>query len=93
MAEQLISGLAGEWQPEAYHDTYREDLMKRVKEKIRSRKTHELTERDADAPEAAPQSNVVDLVALLKQSLASGGKGKRPHRRASTRSGAKAKRA
>ena len=33
MAGQLIDGLAAEWKPEQYHDTYTEELRKRIKAK------------------------------------------------------------
>src|SRR5207253_9270801 len=33
MALRLIDDMADEWQPEKYHDTYHEDLLKRIQEK------------------------------------------------------------
>src|ERR1700730_1011745 len=34
MAEKLIEGMTGPWEPQKYHDTYREDLMERINEKV-----------------------------------------------------------
>ena len=86
MAEKLIEEMTEPWKPEKYHDTYREDLMKRINEKVRSKETHTLTE----APKAKPQKSaeIIDLMAVLKQSLGkgrSGGGARRPARRANAR--------
>lgn len=73
MALSLVDGMTEEWKPEQYHDTYREDVLALVQKKIKSKQTKSIT---VAAPEKKEKtsSNVVDLVALLKQSL--GGKGK-----------------
>jgi DNA end-binding protein Ku len=71
MAEQLIEGMTGPWEPKKYHDTYREDLMKRINEKVRNKETHTLTEA---AKESKPKKSaeIIDLMAVLKQSLEKG---------------------
>ncbi|HEY6484394.1 MAG TPA: Ku protein [Steroidobacteraceae bacterium] len=73
MAERLIEEMSEPWEPRKYHDTYREDLMARIKEKIRARETHTLT---AATRAAKPQktAEVIDLMAVLKQSLEQGGR-------------------
>lgn len=73
MALSLVDGMTEEWKPEQYYDTYREDVLALVQKKIKSKQTKSIT---VAAPEKKEKtsSNVVDLVALLKQSL--GGKGK-----------------
>jgi DNA end-binding protein Ku len=78
MAEKLIEEMTEPWKPEKYHDSYREDLMKRINEKIRSKETHTLTE----APKAKPQKSaeIIDLMAVLKQSLGKGRNGRRARR-------------
>jgi DNA end-binding protein Ku len=72
MAGQLIDGLAAEWKPEKYHDTYVEELRKRIKAK---RAGKELVD---EAVTTESPSNVVDLVAALEASLK---EAKRPRRR------------
>jgi DNA end-binding protein Ku len=67
MALRLIEEMSEPWKPERYHDSYREDLMKRIEEKIASGETHELTEDVA--PRRAESGKVVDLMALLRESL------------------------
>src|SRR5882757_9073967 len=73
MAERLIEGMTGPWEPKKYRDTYREDLMKRINEKVRNKETHTLTEPEKEA-KPRKSAEVIDLMAVLKQSLAKGGK-------------------
>jgi DNA end-binding protein Ku len=72
MAMALVEGMSEEWQPESYHDTYREDVMALVEAKVKAKETKTIT---MPGKEKAPASsgNVIDLVALLQQSL-----GKKP---------------
>ncbi|MCL4401132.1 MAG: Ku protein [Acidobacteria bacterium] len=62
LAKTLIDALAGEFQPEKYRDTYRENLQKMIDAKIQGRKVVEIP-----APQVAP---VVDIMEALKRSLA-----------------------
>jgi DNA end-binding protein Ku len=89
MALQLVAQMKQEWKPQAFRDSYRDDLMKRIQQKIRAGETHELTEKEAtETPRAS--AKVVDLTALLKQSLeakrkgAAAGERARPKTRSST---------
>ena len=68
MALSLVEGMSETWKPERYHDTYRDDVMVLVKKKVKAGQTKSITapEKEAEAPRA---SNVVDLVALLENSL------------------------
>jgi DNA end-binding protein Ku len=73
MALRLIEDMADEWRPEKYHDTYREDLLKRVEEKVKAGQTQEITEPEKEdkAPKGA---QVIDLMSLLKKSVEGGRK-------------------
>ncbi|WEF35047.1 non-homologous end joining protein Ku [Pseudoduganella chitinolytica] len=76
MALSLVEGMSEDWAPEQYHDTYKDDVLALVEKKIKARQTKTITLPSKD-DEAAPSTNVIDLVALLKQSLgAKPGKGK-----------------
>jgi DNA end-binding protein Ku len=70
MAERLINDMTMAWNPDAYKDTYREDIMKRIKAKAKAGKATELTE-DGETSKEAHSSKVVDLMPLLKKSLES----------------------
>jgi DNA end-binding protein Ku len=68
MAKKLIEQMSGTFNPSAFEDSYRADLMSRVREKIRKKQTHSL---DADPTAAAerPKAQVIDLMEALKNSL------------------------
>jgi DNA end-binding protein Ku len=72
MAERLVEGMISAWDPEKYKDDYRDDLMKMIEKRVEAGQLE-------SSPEPAPKpketrSNVVDLMALLKQSVEQGGK-------------------
>ena len=89
MAQALIEGMTADWEPEKYRDTYYEDLIKAIEQKVKTGKVAHI-EEEGKAPPAT--TNVVDLLPLLKESLAQttrpktkrGGKngGRRPKRHA-----------
>lgn len=74
MAEQLVTTLADEFQPEKYADTYRENLMRIINAKLKGKKI------EVEEPVEPEATNVVDLMARLQESLAQGKK--KPARRA-----------
>jgi DNA end-binding protein Ku len=54
MAQRLVDEMTVAWNPGAYHDTYREDLLKRIEARIEAGETHELAPAVAEAaPEGA----------------------------------------
>src|SRR5438876_9712660 len=68
MALRLIEDMADEWKPEKYHDTYHEDLLKRIEEKVKAGQTEEITEPEKEE-KAAKGADVIDLMSLLKKSV------------------------
>ena len=75
MAMALVAGMSEAWKPEQYRDTYREDVIALVDRKVKAKETKTITMPGKE--EARPRSgNVVDLVALLQQSI-----GKKPGQR------------
>ncbi len=80
MAEDLIKGMSGKWEPAKYKDTYYDDLMKRIKAKIKAGKSHVIEEVEEEIPEVQP-SKVVDLLPLLRKSLEERGNGRAAHGR------------
>ena len=70
MALKLVEEMSEGWKPEAFENTYRHDLMKRIEEKVKAGQTHTLTEPEAEATERATGGGkVVDLMSLLQRSL------------------------
>jgi DNA end-binding protein Ku len=82
MALRLVKDMVDDWQPSKFKDNYREDLLKRIKEKVKAGQTEELTEPDPDAEKPAKGADVIDLMALLKKSVEKKpAKAKRPARK------------
>jgi DNA end-binding protein Ku len=77
MAMQLVEQMKRPWKPQAFRDSYRNDLMKRIEQKIRAGETHELTEATKEKEER-PKAKVVDLTALLRKSLEANRQGAAP---------------
>jgi DNA end-binding protein Ku len=72
LAKRLIDDMTEKWDPAAFKNTYHEDLMARIREKIKKGETKEITEAPDDSGEEKRSTNVIDLAALLKKSLDSG---------------------
>ena len=81
MARKLVEELSGAWKPEQFKDSYRQDLMRRIKEKIRKRQTHVLTP-PAEAEDERPSAEIIDLTAILRKSLKHRGGAARGRRKA-----------
>jgi len=63
MARTLVKNLAGDWEPEAFTDEYRKNLMKIIKARMKGKQA-------ALKEEVRPQrAEVVDLMERLRQSL------------------------
>jgi DNA end-binding protein Ku len=69
-AKQLIDGMTGKWDPARFKDEYRDDVMALVRKKIKSNQTHTILEPEEDEKPPARRRDVVDLMPLLKESLA-----------------------
>jgi DNA end-binding protein Ku len=63
LAVTLIGTLKTDWDPDAYADTYREELLRMLAERTR-------TKRAAEEPSPAGGSAVEELMAALKESVA-----------------------
>ena len=72
LAKRLVDDMTEHWDPAEFKDTYHEDLMRRIHEKIKSGETKEIT-KPGDEPAEPRSAQVIDLAALLKKSLDQGG--------------------
>lgn len=71
LARRLVDDMTESFDVSQYRNTYHEDLMARIDEKIKAGQTEEITEAGKEeAPRRTAQ--VIDLAELLKQSLAKG---------------------
>ncbi|HKD32875.1 MAG TPA: Ku protein [Gaiellaceae bacterium] len=62
LARQLIDGLVGEFEPEALHSEYRENLRELLEAKLKG--------EEISVPEPVEEAPVVDLMEALKKSVA-----------------------
>jgi DNA end-binding protein Ku len=74
MAERLVDDMSDAWKPEQYKDTYSDDLMARIEQRIHSGQTHVVTEESAETGEPRRGAEVIDLVSMLRRSLDQKGK-------------------
>ena len=65
MAKSLVESMTSKWDPEKYHDDYREALLEVIEEKVEA-VGKELETKPKKAP---TPTKVIDLVAVLQQSL------------------------
>jgi DNA end-binding protein Ku len=88
MAEQLIDSLSTDFDPAAYHDEYREQLLKLIERKAEGK---EIVAVDSESPKA---TKAPDLMAALEESIAAvQGEGKRTAKKAPKKAAPKAKKA
>jgi DNA end-binding protein Ku len=67
MALRLVQDMSDAWQPEKFHDTYREDILKRVEQKIKAGETEEIPQPEKE--KGRKGGEVIDLMSLLKKSI------------------------
>ncbi len=65
LASQLVEAMVATWDPSAYHDTYREELLALIKRKV---ETGEVSAPPV-AEERPAAGEVVDIMSLLKRSI------------------------
>jgi DNA end-binding protein Ku len=70
MANTLVKAMTGKWEPEKYHDEYREALLKLIEQKAKSG----AKALPALKGQKAAPGKIIDLASLLKQSLSQSGK-------------------
>jgi len=68
MARELVDSMAGEWQPEKYHDEYREKLLEWINHKVEAGEEVALAVPEEEAPERKA-GEIVDFMSLLKKSV------------------------
>lgn len=93
LAKRLVDDMTEDWKPEQFKDTYHDDLLARIREKVKKHETHEITAAEKGGGTAPRSAEIIDLAELLKRSLGKGGAKKPPVRVAAKPAAAKRKRA
>ena len=69
LAETLVESMVGAWEPGKYQDTYREDVLSLIRKKVERGDVREVHEPQRDEEDGA-RGGVVDIMSLLKKSVA-----------------------
>jgi DNA end-binding protein Ku len=69
MATQLIDDMTQPWDPERYHDTFRDDILKLVQRKRKQGKIEALPHSEGEAAGERKSADILDLTEMLKRSL------------------------
>lgn len=72
LARRLVEDMTGHWKPSEFRNTYHTDLMQRINEKIKAGQTKVITKPAPGEQTKSTSANVIDLTALLRQSLSKG---------------------
>jgi DNA end-binding protein Ku len=71
MAEQLVNELEDEWNPEAFHDEFREKLEQVVEAKVKAGQGEHVM-KPLEGEEVKTSADIIDLTELLRRSLRKG---------------------
>ena len=83
LAKSLVSALTARFKPDEFHDTYRENVERLIRQKAKGEKVT-ITKQPRKAP-------VIDLMEALQRSLQSTAPGKTPHARQGRKSRARSR--
>ncbi|MBN9127979.1 MAG: Ku protein [Nitrosospira sp.] len=69
MAEQLVTDMSGKWQPEQFQDSFKDEIMKLVNQKVETGDIQSVVQpEEGESPRGA---QILDLTELLQRSLKS----------------------
>jgi len=72
MAAQLVADLSAQWNPEAFKDDFKSDIMKLLAQRVKAGKTATVSKLPNDAAaagEGSSSADIIDLTELLRRSL------------------------
>ncbi len=72
MAETLVESMSGEWTPAEYKDSYRDDLLHLIREKAKRGEINVVPEKSEKKAAPRPSAQLIDLAALLEESVKAG---------------------
>lgn len=74
MGEQLVDDMSGDWNPEDFTDSFKEQILHLVEEKVKAGETETVT--PVETVEAGESAKIYDLTEMLQRSLKGGKPGK-----------------
>jgi DNA end-binding protein Ku len=79
MAKQLVDDMTGKWQPEQFSDSFKDDIMALVEQKVKEGKVETVEQPEADEDSAGRSgAKIIDLTELLQRSLRNKGGATKP---------------
>ncbi|MDQ0572706.1 DNA end-binding protein Ku [Variovorax paradoxus] len=75
MAEQLVEDMSAEWDPDAFKDEFKDEILRLVDRKVAAGQTETVTQPEPEEGQAAESrgAKIIDLTELLQRSLRKGG--------------------
>jgi DNA end-binding protein Ku len=70
MGEQLVKDMSGEWNPEEFTDSFKEQILHLVEEKVKAGETEAVTQ--IEHVESGESAKIYDLTEMLQRSLKGG---------------------
>lgn len=70
MGEQLVKDMSGDWNPEEFTDSFKEQILHLVDEKVKAGETEAVTQLEPN--EAGESAKIYDLTEMLQRSLKGG---------------------
>ena len=77
MGELLVADMSADWNPEAYHDSFKERILDLVEQKVKAGETASVTPLEPQ-DNVGTSATIYDLTELLQRSLNKGGADKKP---------------
>jgi DNA end-binding protein Ku len=75
MATELVEDMSSDWDPEAFKDSFKDEILRLVDRKIEAGKTEAVAKLGpVEEQEGRPSAKILDLTELLQRSLRKGGK-------------------
>lgn len=88
MGEQLVRDMSGAWNPEEFSDSFKEQILKLVEEKVKAGQTETVSPVEKEPGESGAGARIYDLTEMLQRSLNNVGKSptkSAPSRRVATK--------
>jgi len=73
MGELLVADMSADWNPQAFKDSFKEQILNLVQTKVKAGQTESVTPLEAQET-TGPSATIYDLTELLQRSLNKGGK-------------------
>ncbi|MDM0050970.1 Ku protein [Variovorax sp. J22R115] len=73
MAKELVDDMSADWDPDDYKDSFKDEIMRLVDEKVEAGQTEEVTQPEPEEETGKSSAKILDLTELLQRSLRKGG--------------------